>query len=277
MRNILVAGQKPISQTSSVYLKSLKRVYGEHKGGYLGILDPFASGLMIIAFGQFSKLLSYLPNESKVYRAVLWLGLESLSLDIENIKSVQEVREFTHQEISEVMHSLVGTHSYIPPRFSAKKVQGKRAYDLARAGIAFSLKSCKMSIYSLKLLHYMHPFITFEARVSPGTYIRSIGDRIARELGVLGGLCSLERIEECGVKNLGFEYELDPLAVLRIPILRGLDFGGEALKKDIQNGKRIHLGGIEDGSYILDFQHFFSLVDFKDGRLSYKLNGIYKC
>lgn len=277
MANLLLAGYKPIFQSSNFYLSSLKRRYGEKSGGYLGTLDPFAKGMMILAFGQYSRLFPYFSKAKKTYCATLWLGLQSDSLDIENIIDIKQAKESTIEEIESIFSKLLGRHSYIPPKFSAKHINGKRAYELARAGISFELKKVEMEVFSLKLLGYSHPFIHFEVTLSGGGYVRSIGEMIAKRLGVFGGLSSLERIEECGILTDGYERKLDPLEVLNLPILHGEEIGGEAFKKRIENGQKICLKNQKNGFYVLDFEDFFSIIEAKENNIFYRLNRIYKC
>ncbi len=278
MANLLLAGYKPIFQSSNFYLSALKQRYGEKSGGYLGTLDPFAKGMMILAFGQYTRLFPYFSKAKKTYRATLWLGLESESLDIENIIKIQkDVRESSNEELSFIFNELIGKHSYVPPRFSAKHINGKRAYELARAGVSFELKKVEMEIFDLKLLKYNHPFVYFEITLSGGGYVRSVGEIIAKRLGVCGGLSSLERIEECGILTDGYERKLNPLEVLKLPILYGDHIGGEAFKKRIVNGQKICLKNQENGSYILDFEDFFSIIEIKENNIFYRLNRIYKC
>lgn len=243
----------------------------------MGTLDPFAKGLMIVAFGQFSRLFPYFSKTKKVYRATLWLGLESDSLDIENVRRVQEARQSSTEELEGILHSLIGLHQYIPPKFSAKHIQGRRAYDLARAGIEFELKPVEMEVFDLQLLNYSHPFVHFEITVSGGGYVRSVGKMIADRLGCNGALSSLERIQECGVTTDGYEKILDPLKVLNLPILKGEEYGGEALRKRVENGQKISLENQENGVYVLEFESFFSIIEIREKTIFYRLNRMNKC
>ncbi|RDU65916.1 tRNA pseudouridine(55) synthase TruB [Helicobacter didelphidarum] len=166
------------------------------KIGFSGTLDPFARGQLILGVNSYTKLLRHIQKDYKTYRATLHLGLESASLDTENIIDIKEVRKVKLEEIEQILESLHGTISYTPPKFSAKHINGKRAYELARTQINFELPIITMEVYSLNLLAYNHPFLSFEVCVSEGGYVRSIGELIAKGLGVKGGLCDLERISE---------------------------------------------------------------------------------
>ncbi|MCE3038335.1 tRNA pseudouridine(55) synthase TruB [Helicobacter anatolicus] len=276
MDNLLLLGYKPVFLSSNQYLHRLKKKYQIKSGGYLGTLDPFAKGAMILAFGQYTRLLPHIKKPSKVYRATLWLGIKSDSLDIENIKNVQEVPSVSLEKIHEVLQSLQGVIKYYPPKFSAKHVNGKRAYDLARLGVEFTLKESQMQIYAIKLLSYNHPFLSFEVRVSSGAYVRSLGDMIAERLGSFGALSMLERVEDGGVRVMQREErELGVLEVLDYPVLKKED---QRLRDIIYHGKKTCLKNVKFGTYIVDFDDFFSIIEIaKDGSIQYLLNRINKC
>ena len=168
--------------------------------------------------GSHTKLFRFLDKTPKTYRATLWLGANSDSLDTEMIENVEILDELPHAKIVEVVKSLEGELEYEPPIFSAKQINGKRAYDLARAGVEFTLNKINSTIYESKLINYAHPFITFEATVSEGTYIRSLGRIISNRLGVkYGSLSALERLNE-GKFKYENEKELDIKESLNIPL-----------------------------------------------------------
>ncbi len=172
--NKLIVVNKPMFISSNSYLNKIKRKYKNKKAGFSGTLDPFAKGCLIVAFGQYSKLFQFLKKTPKTYRAVIWLGVISDSLDIENIISINEENKLDINDIKNELKNLEREIEYYPPKFSAKKIDGERAYNLAREGKAVELKKSKMNIYTTKFISYSHPFITFEASVSEGSYIRSL-------------------------------------------------------------------------------------------------------
>jgi len=251
----------------------VKRKYGTKKVGFSGTLDPFATGCLIVATGVYTKLFQYLDKTPKTYRATLWLGANSPSLDIENVDSIKEVHSFTQQEIREVLTSLEGELTYYPPKFSAKKIGGKRAYELARKGKEVELKTITSTIYKIKLLHYTHPFIHFEATVSEGTYIRSLGAIIADRLGVDATLSSLHRIHE-GAFRFEEEKAVNPFTHLAIPA--NLYRGDENY---LELGKKLsveYFENKEDGIYLIETSNFFAIIEIHGGQVSYKLNRIPK-
>ncbi len=267
--NRLFVVNKPIFRTSNGYMGYVKRKYNTKKVGFSGTLDPFATGCLIVATGQYTKLFNYLKKSPKSYRATLWLGANSPTLDIEKVDSIVDVEPFSLEDIEKTLESFRGELSYYPPKFSAKKIDGKRAYELAREGKEVALKEITSTIYDIKLINYNHPFVHFEATVSEGSYIRSLGYLIADKLGVDGTLSSLERLNE-GMFYYDEEKALDPLLHLKIPFNK---YSGD--DEYIELGKRLSIEYFEsrdDGYYIVVTQNFFSIIEIEDEVVRYKLN-----
>ncbi|SFV65236.1 tRNA pseudouridine synthase B [hydrothermal vent metagenome] len=251
----------------------VKRKYGTKKVGFSGTLDPFATGCLIVATGQYTKLFQYLNKTPKSYKATLWLGANSPSLDIEKIDRIKNVEYFNEQTIKETLDSLQGELTYYPPKFCAKKINGKRAYELARTGEEVELKTITSNIYDIKLLNYNHPFVHFEAKVSEGTYIRSLGALIADKLGVDGTLSSLHRIHE-GQFYFNDEKPLNPFTHLALP--SNIYTGDETF---IELGKKLGVEYFkiqEEGIYLIETSQFFSIVEIINHEVKYRLNRIPK-
>ncbi len=271
--NRLFVVNKPIFRSSNGYMGYVKRKYGTKKVGFSGTLDPFATGCLIVATGQYTKLFQYLNKTPKSYKATLWLGANSPSLDIEKIDSIKEVPTFTEQEVEETLHSLKGELSYYPPKFCAKKINGKRAYELAREGLEVELKTITSTIYDIKLLNYNHPFVHFEAKVSEGTYIRSLGALVADKLGVDGTLSSLHRIHE-GQFYFDDEKALNPFTHLALP---SNVYTGE--EEYMELGKKLSVAYFEtkeDGVYLIETSNFFSIIEILGEEVKYRFNRIPK-
>lgn len=271
--NRLFVVNKPIFRSSNGYMGYVKRKYGTKKVGFSGTLDPFATGCLIVATGQYTKLFQYLNKTPKSYKATLWIGANSPSLDIEKIDSIKDVPPFTEQQIEEVLLSLKGELTYYPPKFCAKKINGKRAYELARDGQEVALKTITSTIYNIKLLNYNHPFVHFEATVSEGTYIRSLGALIADKLGVDGTLSSLHRIHE-GQFYFDDEKALNPFTHLAIP---SNVYTGE--EEYIELGKKLSVEYFEtkeDGVYLIETANFFSIIEIMGEAVKYRFNRIPK-
>jgi tRNA pseudouridine55 synthase len=251
----------------------VKRKYNTRKVGFSGTLDPFATGCLIVAMGQYPKLFQYLKKTPKSYSATLWLGANSESLDIENVDSVKIIPKVNVEDIKKALKCLKGELTYYPPKFSAKKINGKRAYELARAGLEVKLKEITSTIYDIKLINYCHPFVHFEATVSEGTYIRSLGAMVADKLEIDATLSSLKRLNE-GAFFYDNEKALDPLKFLKIP--QNIYTGDP---KFLELGKKLYIDYFEtkeDGEYWVETENFFSVIEIKDREIKYKLNRVHK-
>ncbi|WP_345992464.1 tRNA pseudouridine(55) synthase TruB [Sulfurimonas sp. HSL-1716] len=273
--NRLFVAYKPTGVGSNKFLSQLKRKYNEKKAGFSGTLDPFAKGALIIGFGSHTRLFRFLDKTPKRYRATLWLGAHSDSLDIEMIDKVDEITPFDENTVKDSIKKLEGILTYEPPIFSAKKIDGQRAYDLARAGKEVVLNKITSTIYETKFISYCHPFITFEATVSEGTYIRSLGRIIAHNLNVANGsLTALERLNE-GSFFYEDEKPLDIKKVLNIP--------KNYYQGDSQNiffGKPLEIRDMkiqEDGYYYLDNNDTITIINVSENKVKYELNKVEVC
>lgn len=273
--NKLFVAYKPSGIGSNFFLSQLKRKYKTKKAGFSGTLDPFAKGVLLIGMGSHTKLFRFLNKTPKTYRATLWLGAKSESLDIEMIEEVFHIAPLQEGDVEEAVASLVGELEYDPPIFSAKRINGQRAYDLARAGKEVLLNKINSTIYETKLLSYCHPFVTFEATVSEGTYIRSLGRIIAQRLGVEhGSLSALERLCE-GQFVYEDEKPLDIKSSLGIAqnFYHGesdnLKYGRVLAREDLQIK--------EDGVYWLDNGENISIIRVENECVKYELGRIDIC
>ena len=270
--NRLIVAYKPSGIGSNKFLYSLKRKYAEKKAGFAGTLDPFAKGVLLVGFGSHTKLFRFLNKTPKTYRATLWLGAKSDTLDSEMIEDIAILPELPLQKVAEAIASLEGELEYEPPIFSAKRINGERAYDLARAGREVVLNKITSTIYKATLLHYSHPFVTFEATVSEGTYIRSLGLIIAQRVGVaFGSLTMLERLNE-GQFFYEDEKPLDIKSSLNIPqnyYLGDYDnirYGRVLALKDFKMQKA--------GTYWIDNGSYISVVTLNATEVKYELGRI---
>lgn len=257
--------------SSNFYLNKIKRKFKNKKAGFSGTLDPFAKGCLIVAFGQYSKLFNYLSKTPKTYKAVIWLGVESESFDIEKVKNIQIVDSINQDKIEKELAFLKGEIVYTPPKFSAKKIDGKRAYELARNGEEVNLSKSLMNVFNTKFISYRHPFITFEITVSEGTYIRSYAQILLEKLGKFGTLSYLERLNE-GKFFYQNEKELDPLDYIDLPINKYL-----GTVDWLDKGKKISTEFLEnkkDGKYLVITETFFSIIEILDNDVKYLLNKV---
>jgi tRNA pseudouridine55 synthase len=176
---------KPAGITSHDVVDKLREITKIKKIGHAGTLDPFATGLLILGIGrEFTKKLSIFQKKDKEYIATLKLGAESDTFDKEGKiveKKVEKIPE--RKEIEEVLKSFFGEIEQIPPAFSAKKIKGKKLYELARRGIKVKPKPQKVKIYEISILEYKFPYLKIKVKCSSGTYIRSLANDIGKKLG----------------------------------------------------------------------------------------------
>lgn len=271
--NKLLVVNKPIFMSSNFYLNRIKRKYKNKKAGFSGTLDPFAKGCLIVAFGQYAKLFKYLSKTPKTYKAVIWLGVKSKSLDIEEIESINLIGKLDKSHIIKELNLLKGEIEYIPPKFSAKKIDGKRAYELARNGVEVELNKTKMTIFDTKFVLYNHPFITFEVIVSEGTYVRSFAQILLEKLSSFGTLSYLERLNE-GEFFYENEKELNPLDFIKLPVNKYL-----GTTEWLEKGKKIGIEYVEkkdNGKYLILTEKFFSIIEIVDNDVKYLINKVPK-
>jgi tRNA pseudouridine55 synthase len=270
--NRLFVVNKPLHISSNFYLRKIKRKYKTKKAGFSGTLDPFACGCLIVGFGQYTKLFQFLKKTPKTYRTTIWLGATSNSLDNENITIEQlQPTKLKENKIILAIKDLVGSLEYLPPKYSAKKIDGKRAYDLARAGEDFTMKMVKSQVYDVKFINYNHPFITFDITVSEGSYIRSIAQILLKRLDAIGTLSYLERLGE-GEFRFDNQKPLNPLNYLDLK--QNIYYGD---KQWFSLGKKLNIDYFEiqdNGKYLVVFDDFFSIIEIEKQKINYILNKV---
>lgn len=201
---------KPLEWTSFDVVKkiryNLSKLIGvkKLKVGHAGTLDPLASGLLIVCTGKKTKTISEIQNQSKKYEGIICLGSTTPSFDLETELEFQSSIDHLNEEVlNKALKSFVGKIRQVPPIFSAKKINGKRAYLHARKGDEIELKENQIEIYSFELSKIELPDVHFQIHCSKGTYIRSIANDYGNLLGVGGYLKELRRtaIGDYSVEN----------------------------------------------------------------------------
>lgn len=176
---------------------ALRRVLSMKRVGFAGTLDPLATGLMILAIGEYTKLLPYLESADKAYDVTVQLDGISDTYDMEGQITQLDPKSYTRPSLDLVNklieQKFLGKIQQIPPKFSAIQIDGKRAYDMARKGQEFELKARTVEIFSIKVVEYDFPKLKLTVHCSSGTYIRSIAFDLGRELGVGGYVTELRR------------------------------------------------------------------------------------
>jgi len=184
--------------TSSGVVQRVRRILSIRKAGHAGTLDPFATGLLIVLLGQGTKLSSYLMSAEKSYSATLRLGIETDTLDpTGQVVRTRPVPALKQEFIREQARRLVGEIEQVPPDYSALRVNGQRAYRMARKGIKVGLEKRKVTVSSLRITSVDLPHVTLEVACSKGTYIRSLAADLGEQLGTGGHLTALRRLS-CG-------------------------------------------------------------------------------
>ncbi|MEL0080785.1 MAG: tRNA pseudouridine(55) synthase TruB [bacterium] len=185
--------------TSNNQLQKLKKVLGQSKAGFSGTLDPLASGVLPIFFNNSTKLIQYVPEESKIYRVKAILGITTNTLDIcgevKSIKNYKSHQHLTNKIIEEAINSCIGEFKYKLPKFSAIKIDGKKSYELARSNKNFEPKERISSIKSIEIIDIRKLSFEMIVKCSPGTYIRSLVDSIGQTLTIGATVTKLERIQ----------------------------------------------------------------------------------
>lgn len=185
---------KPIGTTSTTAVAILKRLTRAKKVGHAGTLDPLASGLLPIAFGEATKTVSYVMDGRKIYRFKVRWGVETDTDDAEGKGVATSAARPSLESIQSALPAFTGAIEQTPPRFSAIKVDGERAYDLARAGEEVSLRARTVEIHSLRIAEQIGTDHTvFEAECGKGTYVRAIARDLGRTLGCFSHVCELRR------------------------------------------------------------------------------------
>ena len=194
MNGILLIN-KPIGITSRDVVNLLMKKFNIRKIGHTGTLDPFAGGLMIVTINNGTKISSYIEDLDKQYIAELKLGeaTSTLDLDGEVIEKKEVILPLNKEEISKVFSSFIGEIKQVPPMFSAIKINGEELYKKARRGEVIERKERDVTINNLKLLSIHKEKIIFEVDCSKGTYIRTLGEDIAKKLSYPGHLTMLTR------------------------------------------------------------------------------------
>ena len=200
MENDIILIDKPAGISSfGVVAKVRSKLRDEFghkvKVGHTGTLDPFATGLLILLSGKMTKKSNDFLKLDKTYEATLKLGFTSTTGDPEG--------EITHindsvpsiSQIESAINSFLGTITQTPPKYSAIKINGERAYKLARKGQDFEIPSRQVKIYKINILEYNYPNLTIRCHVSSGTYIRTLAEDIGKKLGTGAYLTSLRRLQ----------------------------------------------------------------------------------
>ncbi|TCH64004.1 tRNA pseudouridine(55) synthase TruB [Acinetobacter sp. ANC 4862] len=205
---------KPLGISSNGALQRVRGLYRAQKGGHTGALDPLASGLLPICLGEATKFSHYLLDSIKRYQTTIYLGHSTTTGDVEGeLLLEQAVPVLTEEKIQQVLASFTGDIQQVPPMYSALKKEGRPLYELARQGIEIEREARPITIEAIELLSFTENSLTLDITCSKGTYIRVLGEDIAKALGTFGHLTYLHRIKT-GQFDLIPEYTIEYLESL---------------------------------------------------------------
>lgn len=197
---------KPLGWTSTDVVRKIKFMLHRNglkklKVGHAGTLDPLATGVLVVCLGKATKMVEQLQSEEKEYVAEMVLGATTPSYDMEHpVNATYPWEHIAREDIERVLRSLTGCRMQLPPLYSAKKIDGQRAYEYAREGEEVKLRAAEITIYGMELWECDLPRIKVRVRCSKGTYIRSLACEIGEALGSGAYLSSLRRTRSGGLR-----------------------------------------------------------------------------
>jgi tRNA pseudouridine55 synthase len=186
---------KPLGLSSAGAVARVKRLFNARKAGHTGSLDPLASGLLPICFGEATKFGAQLLDADKTYRVTVRLGERTPTADRESeVIETRALPAFSRDDLSRALAAFPRDYPQVPPMHSALKQDGKPLYEYARAGITLERAARRIVIHELQLLDWQTPDLSFEVRCTKGAYIRVLAEDLAAQLGTIGHLAALRRI-----------------------------------------------------------------------------------
>lgn len=222
---------KPRDMGSTDVVNQTRRLFNAKKNGHTGTLDPFATGVLPVAFGEATKLIPFVTDGDKEYEFIIQWGAATASGDTESEVVARSEKIPSKDEILEVIPKFIGEIKQVPPAYSAIKINGQRAYDLVRKGENVEIPERIVTIYNLELLEELADNrAKFRVKCSKGTYVRTLGQDMALALGTLGYLTELRRTK-CGkfslddtilLENLKNMVHSDDLKKVLLPVITSL-------------------------------------------------------
>ena len=202
---------KPSGMSSFFAVNLVKKILGAKKAGHMGTLDPLADGVLVIGLNNATKLFDKFLNQDKEYVSKFKFGVQTDTLDLDGKVEYEKKCLVTKQELEQALKKFIGKQKQYPPIYSAKKVNGQRACDLARKGKEIKLEPKEIEIYNLDIIkEYGDNLFDVKINCSSGTYVRSIVRDVANDLDTYGMVYSITRTR-CGVLCLKNSYTLEQL------------------------------------------------------------------
>ncbi|WP_409269303.1 tRNA pseudouridine(55) synthase TruB [Massilia sp. BHUDP2] len=243
---------KPVGLSSNNALMKAKRVFNAKKAGHTGTLDPFATGLLPLCFGEATKFSQDLLEADKTYEATVHLGIMTTTGDTEGELIEQREVDVTREQVEAALARFRGPIFQVPPMYSALKRDGKALYEYAREGITLEREARPVTIHALSLVEYTAPLLKILVTCSKGTYVRVLGEDIGAALGCGAHLNALRRVQvgalstERMISLEDLQAHADPLSLLApvdalLSSFPSVELTAELAKRFL-NGQRLALG-----------------------------------
>ncbi|MDK6079858.1 tRNA pseudouridine(55) synthase TruB [Massilia varians] len=243
---------KPVGLSSNDALMKAKRVFNAKKAGHTGTLDPFATGLLPLCFGEATKFSQDLLEADKTYEATVHLGIMTTTGDTEGELIEQREVDVTREQVEAALARFRGPIFQVPPMYSALKRDGKALYEYAREGITLEREARPVTIHALSLVEYTAPLLKILVTCSKGTYVRVLGEDIGAALGCGAHLNALRRVQvgalstERMITLEDLQAHADPLSLLApvdalLSSFPSVELTAELAKRFL-NGQRLALG-----------------------------------
>lgn len=250
---------KPKGMSSFDVIRKVRKTLGVKKVGHAGTLDPLASGLMLIALGKYTKLCGYLTLEDKIYQTTFFLGKQTNTDDSEGqVIAEKDISNLTKAQIEKALAYFTGKITQVPPKFSAIKVNGVRAYNLARSNEEIELKPREVEVFSIERNGITLPHLYLTIHCSKGTYIRSIARDLGQMLNVGAYALDIRRIKS-GLFDISQAIQLSDLTQDNFKdfLLSGPSeaLGIEIIHIDEHEMKKILVGGSLDRKVSIKSSH----------------------
>ncbi len=273
---------KPVGLTSHDVVQIIRRGTGIRRAGHTGTLDPRASGVLVVLLGPAVRLSEYVSASDKRYQATIRLGQSTSTYDSEGEMSGEPVNldNISEEEFEDILQDFVGEIQQVPPAHSAVKVQGKKAYERARAGEEVELPARTINVYSLELLEWAPPEVVIDVFCSSGTYVRSLANDLGERLGVGAHLVGLRRTKSgrftlrdaVSLRRLREAFQIGDWAQFLIPAAEALgDWPAVEMTADeverIRHGHRVQASEESDGwaRAITEQGDLVALVEYLEG------------
>ncbi len=212
--NGIILLDKRLGVSSNKALQEVRRLFNANKAGHTGSLDPLATGLLPLCFGEATKVSGMMLDDDKRYQVEIQLGVMTDTGDAEGqVLETKPVPEISAEAHTACLADFTGEIEQVPPMYSALKHNGKKLYELAREGIEVERKPRKITIFEIKPLDFSTPFLTLEVFCSKGTYIRSLAEDIGHYFGCGGTVTKLRRLQ-AGQFHLSNAYTLEQLTAM---------------------------------------------------------------